>query len=250
MSLGTALPYGLRDVKITPYTDASATVLGTPIDLPNSRTFSFSEAEEFTELRGDDKVVTTRGQGAAVEWELESGGLSFEILQAFAGGTIVTSGATPNEKQTFTKKVTDTRPFFKVEGQIISDSGGDVHCVLDRCRVTGNIEGEFSDGEFFLTSGSGAGLPSLQPGREDTLYEFVQNESATAISSNDPTGVTAGTPGSFTPSGSAIPADLAGLTALGALGQTIAWTTGQFVVLADYSVANWDGSAWAAGPAA
>ena len=51
----TPLPYGLRDVKITPYTNS--TTLGTPIDLPNSRTFAFTEAEDFEELRGDDKVV-------------------------------------------------------------------------------------------------------------------------------------------------------------------------------------------------
>lgn len=175
------LPYGLRDVKVTPYTDSGATTLGTAVDLPNARTFSFSEAEEFTELRGDDKVVTTRGKGASVDWDLEGGGLSLEVLKVLSGGTITESGATPNQTKTFTKKVTDTRPFFQVEGQAISDSGGDLHCVLDRCRSTGNIEGEFADGEFFLTSGSGVALPSLQTGREDTLYEFVQNETATAI---------------------------------------------------------------------
>jgi hypothetical protein len=182
MPLGTALPYGLRDVKLTPYTDAGATTLGTAVDLPNARTFSFSEAEEFTELRGDDKIVTTRGQGASVEWDLEAGGLSFEALKIMAGGVVVESGVAPNTTKTFTKKVTDSRPFFQVEGQVISDSGGDVHCILPRCRVTGNIEGEFADGAFFLTSGSGAALPSLITGSEDVLYEFVQNETATAIS--------------------------------------------------------------------
>ena len=181
MPLATALPYGLRDVKLTPYTDGAGTTLGTAVDLPNARTFSFSEAEEFTELRGDDKVVTTRGQGASVEWDLEAGGLNFEALKVMAGGLVAETGVTPNIKKTFTKKVTDSRPFFKVEGQVISDSGGDVHCVLDRCRVTGNIEGEFSDGNFFLTSGSGVALPSLQASRIDTLYEFIHNESVTPI---------------------------------------------------------------------
>lgn len=181
MPLGTALPYGLRDVKVTPYTTAAATILGTSVDLPNARTFSFSEAEEFTELRGDDKIVTTRGQGASVDWDLEAGGLSFAALVVIAGGEITETGTTPNIVSTFTKKVTDQRPFFRVEGQVISDSGGDMHCVLDRCRVTGNIEGEFSDGAFFLTSASGSALPSLITGREDTLYEFVQNETVTAI---------------------------------------------------------------------
>lgn len=182
MALGTALPYGLRDIKITPYTDAGATTLAVAsIDLPNSRTLSFSEAEEFEELRGDDKVVTTRGKGAAVNWSLEAGGISFPAVKAMVGGEVVTSGVAPAEVNTFTKKVTDSRPYFQIEGQIISDSGGDVHCVIPRCRATGDFKGDFADGSFFLTGLDGVGLPSLVTGSEDVLYEMIQNATATAI---------------------------------------------------------------------
>jgi hypothetical protein len=181
MPLPTALPYGIRDIKVTPYTNETATTLGTSIDLPYGRTLSFSETEEFEELRGDDQVVTTRGKGASVEWELESGGLDIAAFKVMTGGTIVTSGTGATEKTTYTKKVTDARPFFKIEGQAISDSGGDVHTILDRCRATGDFEGEFADGEFFLTAGSGVALPSKITAREDTIYEFVQNATATAI---------------------------------------------------------------------
>ena len=65
-----------------------------------------------------------------------------------------------------------------------------------------------------------------------------------------PTGATAGTPGSFTPDGSAIPADLTALQSLGSLGQTTAWTTGEYVNLGDGSKAYWNGTAWASGTAA
>ncbi|MFT8046885.1 hypothetical protein ACMYMB_23080, partial [Salmonella enterica subsp. enterica serovar Enteritidis] len=61
MPLGTSLPYGLRDVKLTPLVNG---VPGTPVDLPNARTLSFSESEDSEELRGDDKIVATRGKGA------------------------------------------------------------------------------------------------------------------------------------------------------------------------------------------
>lgn len=67
------------------------------------------------------------------------------------------------------------------------------------------------------------------------------------------TGATAGTPGNWTPSGSAAPANLAALTgaspAISATPAT-AWTTGQHVVLGDTSHAHWSGSAWVAGDAA
>lgn len=176
------LPFGLRDVKITPYTTDAATTLATPsIDFPNARRLSFSEAEDFEELRGDDKVVTTRGRGGAVDWDLEGGGFSFEAVRAMYGGTITESGTTPAQVKTFQKKVNDNRPFFKAEGQSISDSGGDFHGILYKCRATGNLEGELGDGQFWLTGASGVALPATLSSAVDALYDFVQNETATAI---------------------------------------------------------------------
>lgn len=62
------------------------------------------------------------------------------------------------------------------------------------------------------------------------------------------TGATAGTPGTFAPPG-AIPANLAALNTLGALGNTTAWTTGQNVVLGDASLAHWNATTWVVGAA-
>lgn len=171
-----ALPFGCRDIKLYPI-DAAG-VVGGGVDLPHSRTLSFSEAEDFEELRGDDGVVTQRGSGATVEWELEAGGISLNAYKIIAGGTVTESGLTPNLKRTFAKKGKDQRPFFKVEGQAISDSGGDVHTIIYRCRATDNLEGSFGDQEFFLTAASGTGFPVAGT---DTLYDFVQNETETAI---------------------------------------------------------------------
>ena len=176
-----ALPFGLRDVKIKPYTNFTLTTLASGIDLPYGRTFSFAEAEDFEELRGDDKLIAVRGKGSGVDWELESGGLAFSPMAAIYGGTVTESGTTPNRTRSWVKLSTDARPYFQVEGQAISDSGGDVHCILDRCRATDDMEGELGDGAFWLTGSGGRSLPSLQVGREDTIYEFVFNETVTPI---------------------------------------------------------------------
>ena len=179
--LATSLPYGIRDCKLTPYNDVGGTVLGaTSVDLPYMQTFSFSETEEFTELRGDDKIITTRGQGAQVEWELESGGISLKAWAIFSGGSVIETGTTPNRKVTMRKMASANRPFFRVQGQAISDSGGDLHTIVYRCRCNDTIEGEFADGEFFATSVSGLGLPLLNEDF-DLLYDFIQNETQTAI---------------------------------------------------------------------
>lgn len=182
----TSLPYGIRDIKITPYIDALGTVLGpTSVDLPYAQTMSFSEAENFEELRGDDKLVTTHGQGAQVDVSLESGGISLAAWKVFTGGTLVESGVAPNRKVTLRKRGTDVRPFFRVEGQSISDSGGDLHVVIYRVRLNGDLNGDFADGQFFVTNASALGMP-LVDDTNDLLYDFVQSEQRTAISLTPP----------------------------------------------------------------
>jgi hypothetical protein len=62
------------------------------------------------------------------------------------------------------------------------------------------------------------------------------------------TGATSGAPGFYTPTGAAVPANLAALTGLTATPNT-AWTTGQYVITADLLAAHWSGSAWVTGKA-
>lgn len=202
MTAPTALPYGMRDLKITPYSDAGGSVLGSEvIDLPNMQTFSFSEEEEFQELRGDDRVVAIRGSGATVSWELEAGGYKLRVWEVLTGGVVSLTGIAPNRKWRLDKKSSDTRSYFLIEGQVISDSGGDLHAIVYRCRCNESIEGEFADGEFFITNASGQGLPILDD-VNDLLYSIEINETATAISASaralptlqaPPTGLTVGT---------------------------------------------------------
>lgn len=220
-SPNTALPYGMRDVKLTPYDDASGSELGsTSIDLPNMQTMSFSEAEEYTELRGDDRVVAIRGQGALVEWELEAGGIDFRAWEVLTGGEVILSGIAPNRTWTLRKRSTDARPYFRAEGRAISDSGGDVHAVIYRARANDTVEGEFADGEFFITSASGQGLPMLNE-EFDLLYDLVLNETATPI----PTTPVANPMGQGAPSGLASAAGSPGATEV-----SLTWTPAVDVV--------------------
>lgn len=180
MPWDSALPFGMRDTKVVPYTTSALTTLGTAVDQPNARSLSFTESEDFEELRGDDKVVAIRGLGPSVEWEMESGGISVPAYKELNGGTTATTGVTPAQITTYTKKATDQRPYFQCSGQSMSDSGGDFHVVLPRARASGGVEGELADGSFWLTGSSGVALPALKTGDVDTLYKFVLNETAVA----------------------------------------------------------------------
>lgn len=171
----TSLPYGMRDIKLFELDDAGDP--GSAVDLPNAQTLSFGEAEEFETLRGDDGVVAVRGNGATINWDLEAGGISLEAWAVLSGGTVAVTGTTPNAVRTYSKVKTDTKPYFKAEGQAISDSGGDLHAVLYKARATGTLEGEFADGKFWISKCGGEAIPDV----DDKLYDFVQNETATAI---------------------------------------------------------------------
>lgn len=173
------LPFGLRDVKLVPNNNG---VAGTAVDLPVARTFSFSESEEFETLEGDDTTVGSHGAGPTVSWELESGGLPFEAFKVMAGGTVTESGVTPSQIKTYSKLTTDARPYFNAKGQAISDSGGDVHGVVFRCKADGDLEGEFGNGAFTLLSASGTGFgDTVGVAPTNKLYDFIQHETATAI---------------------------------------------------------------------
>lgn len=170
-------PFGLRDVKLRAI-NVDGSLATASVDLPASRTFSFSETEEFEELLGDDTTVASHGAGPRVEWELEGGGISFAAWKVMAGGSSIAGGTTPAQKVTYTKKTTDARPYFQVEGQAISDSGGDFHTIVYRCKADGDLEANNENGSFLLTGASGKGFGELTSKK---LYEFVQNETEVAI---------------------------------------------------------------------
>lgn len=173
-----ALPFGLRQVKLVPLDNAGAEVEDDAVFLPASRTFGFTETEEFAQLEGDDKVVASHGAGPTVDWSLEGGGISLDVWKVLSGGTITTTGTTPSAVRKFTKKTSDQRPYFNVYGRAISDNGGDFHMVVYRCKADGDLEAEMSNGEFQLTSASGKGYGDL--GSEE-LYDFIHNETATPL---------------------------------------------------------------------
>lgn len=172
------LPYGLRDVKLTPR-DSVTGAYSTFVDLPASRTMSWEESEDFEELKGDDITQASRGDGPDIDWDLEQGGISLEALAVLGGGTVVETGVHPNIVRTFTKLGTTARPWFRVDGKAISDNSGDVHVTLYKCKAEGGIGGSFEEGSFHMNESSGKAYPDKERG--DELYSIVHNETEAAI---------------------------------------------------------------------
>lgn len=173
-----SLPFGLRQVRLTPINDAGTLVTAEAVFLPASRTFSFAETEEFEELQGDDRTVASHGAGPVVEWELEGGGISLDVWKVLSGGTVTESGVTPATIRKFTKKTSESRPYFQVDGRAISDNGGDLLGTVYRCKADGDLEAEMANGSFLLTNCSGKGYGDLDT---EELYDWTQNETATPL---------------------------------------------------------------------
>lgn len=167
-------PFGLRDVKIT---NAAGS---TQVDLPSARTFSFSERIKSGELSGDDKTLAVVAFSDAVEWSLEGGGISLEAYALMTGRTATVAGTTPNQTDTLEGDAQEAFPYFKVYGKAIGDASDDIHCKLNRCKLT-SLQGQFGDGEFFITQASGIAIGDASSG---LIFTFVQNETAANLPSS------------------------------------------------------------------
>lgn len=178
MSAFAQLPFGCRDCKITPWTNA--TTLGTAVDLPRIRTVELSTTTDSTDLEGDDVRIATHNFGKGLEGSIEAGGINAAALAAIEGGTITTSGTTPNRISTYKVLGDQSQLYFKLEAQMYGDDGGDIHFIGWKLKATNGPNYSFTQGEFALTACDVAGIfdDSVSPSR---LYHIVQNETITAI---------------------------------------------------------------------
>jgi hypothetical protein len=172
----TRLPYGLRDVKVATVAPADGTK-GTLVDLPNAQTFEFEETTTTQSLRGDDTTVAQRTTIDAVAWTLEAGGINYEAMVVMAGGAIVSTGTTPAIHKTWTRLGSDVYPDFFVEGQSMSESGGDDHTIIPRAKAS-KISGSHTDGEFWVTHAEGTGIASIATATVGQVWQMASNETA------------------------------------------------------------------------
>lgn len=167
-------PFGLREIKLVNM--AGDTV----VSLPAATKLGFQERLVSGEMRGNDVVQALVAITDAVEWSLENGGLSLEAWAMMTGRTVTETGTTPSQVNTMNIDGGQVYPYFKVYGKSIGENANDdIHVKLYKCKLTAPLEGEFTDGEFFVTSCSGLALPDGVNG----IADVVQNETAAALPS-------------------------------------------------------------------
>ena len=159
--------FGLRDVKVT-------NIVGTTQkDLPVAQKLKITPKMKSGELEGDDSLVSVVAFIVSAEWELEAGGIDLDALAIITGKAVTVAGTTPNATSTWKLSAGDNMPYFNIYGKSMGDGLDDIHAKLSKCKCT-ELEGEFSEGEFFVTSCKGIAVDDGTNG----VMTVVQNETA------------------------------------------------------------------------
>ena len=164
-------PFGLRDVQVKP-------VSGAFVALNAAQVLSFVPLLDTARLSGGDKLVAVAAQITGAEWELSEGGVPFDVLDILIGGTLSSSGTTPNIIKTFIIDGADTNPWFVMEGRAISENvTSDLHVTLWKCKVE-KISWRMEQGAFVISECSGVAIDDDTTG----VMSIEQFETASAIS--------------------------------------------------------------------
>ena len=168
-----AYPFGLTDLKIYPLTGDTP---GSAVAVPAGRVMTVDPTEETAELTGYNGVVASDVTGTSADVTLEFGGVDLDVFAAIGGGTVSSSGTTPNVVRTYKAgKAGVARPYVRVIGKAL-DGAGDVW--IDVKKVKFNIPGgNFNEGEFYVASIDGR---AVRNGAGD-LIDFLTHETAAAI---------------------------------------------------------------------
>jgi len=187
LAVPDALPYGIRQILLTPYLDAQGTQLAdVSYPLPVAMTLGFSETEQYDELRGDDILVAVHGRGPQVDWSLESGGLPITPWSIISGAMVIEEGVAPYRAIRLRKSGNDLRPYFRIDGRVISDSGGNIVARIYRAKANGRLQADQRGGAFQTSRIDGIGLP-MQGDEGRWLYEIIRSETDSPLS-NSPEG--------------------------------------------------------------
>ncbi len=165
-------PFGMREIRVKV---GSAT----SVALPASMTLKFKERTINGEMKGDDTIQSVVTIVEGVEFEIEAGGIDLAAYAAMTGRTSNLSGTTPNRTNEFTGKGGDVFPYFALYGRSVCEGADDLHVALYKCKLSEGIDGSLQNGQFFTTGIKGLALPRAG---DSAVYQFVENETAAAIS--------------------------------------------------------------------
>lgn len=171
---------GIDDAKIFELTqdDGNALTYGAAIDVPGIQKIEMTPNITEKALRSDEKVLDYYVKMDCISWAFYSAKISLEVLAILEGGTISTTGSSPNQEHTYS--INGVPKYFKFEAKANYSAGevGDFHQRLYKCK-TNNVDVQYTASDYAIVSASGVAIPTTHDGR---IKDYVINETAAAIS--------------------------------------------------------------------
>jgi hypothetical protein len=176
MALAThgEMPYSITDGKVYPY---AAGVPGTAKDMPGIRRVEMEAQIEETEHRGDNQILAVAASFSSVDLTIELGQMNLDALAALSGGFVETTGTTPDQIRTLTRKSTDNLADYQIKAKTFSRTvdGGATWVTFPRCQWVGGPSYSMEDNEFPIIEVTCRAVP----GASDIIYIISQYENAT-----------------------------------------------------------------------
>lgn len=173
------IPYGLTDLQLFAL-DGNDAPIGTGVAVPIGRKLEFTPKEDTQDLTGYNGVVATNTHNTSADVTLEHGGVSLDVAVKIGGGTITTSGTSPNQTKTLpVGKAGVARPYVMVIGKSLGDDGGDCWVKLYKVKFE-ILKGNVNEGEYYITSATGKAVRN----KDGNLFDIIQHETPTAIASS------------------------------------------------------------------
>lgn len=131
------IPRGLDDLAVF-VLDASGDP-GTKVDVPGAQSLEWSVESDSDELRGDNQAIALVRNPKTVSGTIRVAKINLTAIAAMVGGTVSTTGTTPNEIMALEETSAAPARYFQVVGQASSaDTNGSAYRVtIYKCLVTG-----------------------------------------------------------------------------------------------------------------
>lgn len=168
------MPFGLRQVRVS-------NMAGTlEEDFDAAQEFTFEPEWTTAKQRGNDRTVGSFAHVSGGKGEFMDGKLSTTARAIVFGGTITQTGTSPNEQASMKWGGDGNMPYFKLQGKVMTESGGDLHIVIYKCMAVGGGNLEFKDGEFWSP---GFEFEAVYDDVAGCVWEEIAHETTTALSS-------------------------------------------------------------------
>jgi hypothetical protein len=144
MALTTQLiPRGLGDLKVAKLT---ADTPGTNVDVYGSKSLSWNVESTSDQQTGDDSVIAIVRNPKSLTGSIGIGSVPLAALAEMVGGTVASSGTTPNQLQQLDESATAGSQYFQATGTAHNQAatGEGYQAILKKLLVTGGPNEELS----------------------------------------------------------------------------------------------------------